>query len=275
MRAKEKTQFEMLKNLELSFNEFKDIKKYCNRKKIEFISTPYDIESAEFLNPLVTRFKIPSAEIVNKPLLEAVSKFKKQIILSTGMATFDEIKRAISLIKANGNKDIVLLHCTTSYPTPYNQVNMNMLKTLKTKFDLPVGYSDHTLGIEIPIMAVSYGAEVIEKHFTLDRKMEGPDHYASLEPDELEDMVEMIRKVEKAFGKKEIHLTKNEKENIYHLRRSIHSNRDIGKGKIIKAGDINLLRPDDGLSPWLIDQVVGKRAKRNIKKDQPIRRKDV
>jgi N,N'-diacetyllegionaminate synthase len=150
-----------------------------------------------------------------------------------------------------------------------------MLKTLKNEFNLPVGYSDHTAGIEIPIMAVSLGADFIEKHFTLDRKMEGPDHYASLEPDELKSMVEAIRKVGDAFGEREIQLTKNEKENIFHLRRSIHSNKDIEKGEIIRAGDISLLRPDDGLSPWLLDQVVGKKAQRNIKKDQPIRGEDI
>jgi N-acetylneuraminate synthase len=271
-RAKEKTQYEMLKNLELSFDEFRELKKYCDNKGIVFISTPYDIKSVEFLNEIgVNRFKVASADIINKSLIEAIAKTEKQIILSTGMATLGEIERTISYINDFGNTDIALLHCTTNYPTPYEQVNMNVLHTLKKAFGLPVGYSDHTLGIEIPIMAVSLGAEVIEKHFTLDRTMEGPDHFASLEPDELKKMVEAIRNVEKAFGSERKEITDEEKKNIFFMRRSIHASEDMKEGGVIKEDNIKITRPFDGIEPWFLDIVLGKKIKINVKNDEPIR----
>ena len=271
-RAKEKTQYKMLKNLELSFDEFQELKKYCDNKDIEFISTPYDIKSVEFLNKIgVNRFKVASADIINKPLIEAITKTKKQIILSTGMAALGEIERTISLINDFGNTDIALLHCTTSYPTPYDQVNMNVLDTLKKAFGLPVGYSDHTLGIEIPIMAVSMGAKVIEKHFTLDRTMEGPDHFASLEPDELKKMVGAIRNVEKAFGSEIKEITDEEKNNIFFMRRSIHASEDVKQGEIIKGNNIKITRPFDGIEPWFLNNILGKKIKTYVKKDEPIK----
>lgn len=271
-RAKEKTQYEMLKNLELTFDEFQKLKKYCDIKCIEFISTPYDIRSVKFLNEIgVNKFKISSADIINKPLIETIAKTKKQIILSTGMATLGEIERAISLINDFGNEDLILLHCTTSYPTPYEQVNMNILDTLKKAFGLPVGYSDHTLGIEIPIMAVSNGANIIEKHLTLDRTMEGPDHFASLEPDGLKKMVEAIRNVEKAFGSGKSEITEEEKKNIFFMRRSIHASEDMKQGGIIKDNHIKITRPFDGIEPWFLDIILGKKMKINVKKDEPIK----
>jgi N-acetylneuraminate synthase len=271
-RTKEKTQYEMLKALELGFDEFRELKKYCDNKGIEFISTPYDIKSVEFLNEIgVNRFKVASADLINKPLIEAIAKTEKQIILSTGMATLGEIERTISLINDFGNKDIILLHCTTSYPTPYDQVNMNVLHTLKKAFGLPVGYSDHTLGIEIPIMAVSMGAKVIEKHFTLDRTMEGPDHFASLEPDELKKMVEAIRNVEKAFGSERKEITGKEKENLFFMRRSIHASEDMKQGEIIKEKNTKIARPFDGIEPWFLEIILGKKIKSNVKKDEPIK----
>jgi len=270
--AKEKTQHEMLKRLELSFNDFRELKKYCDKKSIEFFSTPYDVESVIFLNEIgVKRFKIASADLVNKPLIEAVAKTKKQIILSTGMANLEKIERTISLINAFGNRDIVILHCTTSYPTPCSQVNLNTLSLLKEKFDLPVGYSDHTLGIEIPIMAVSLGAKVIEKHFTLNRKMEGPDHFISLEPNELKKMIKAIRNVEEAFGSKKKEINPEEKKNIFFMRRSIHASRHIKKGEIIKESNVKITRPFDGIEPWFLDKMLGKKAKISIKKDKPIK----
>ena len=270
-RAKEKTQYEMLKNLELSFDEFRELKRYCDNKGIEFISTPYDIKSVEFLNEMgVIRFKVASADLINKPLIEAIAKTKKQIILATGMATLGEIERTISLINDFGSEDIILLHCTTSYPTPYEQVNMNVLDTLKKAFGLPVGYSDHTRGIEIPIMAVSIGAKVIEKHFTLDRTMEGPDHFASLEPNELKKMVEAIRNVEKAFGSRKKEITAEEKKNILFMRRSVHASKDIKQGEIIKENNIKVTRPFDGIEPWFLDFILGKKIKAYVKKDEPI-----
>ena len=270
-RAKEKTQYEMLKALELSFDEFRELKRYCDNKGIEFISTPYDIKSVEFLNEIgINRYKVASADIINKPLIEAIVKTKRQIILSTGMATLGEIERTISLIKDFGNTDIILLHCTTSYPTPYDQVNMNVLDTLKKAFGLPVGYSDHTLGIEIPIMAVSMGAKVIEKHFTLDRRMEGPDHFASLEPCELKKMVEAIRNVEKSFGSKRKERTDEEKKNIFFMRRSVHASEDIKQGEIIKENNIKITRPFEGVEPWFLNNILGKKIKTNVKKDEAI-----
>ena len=275
-RAKEKTQYEMLKALELSFDEFRELKRYCDNKDIEFISTPYDIKSVEFLNEIgVNRFKVASADIINKPLIEAIAKTEKQIILSTGMATLGEIERTISLIKDFGNKDIILLHCTTSYPTPYDQVNMNVLDTLKKAFGLPVGYSDHTLGIEIPIMAVSLGAKVIEKHFTLDRMMEGPDHFASLEPDELKKMVGAIRNVEKAFGSERKEITTEEEKNVFFMRRSIHAAVDMKQGEIIKKNNIEIIRPFEGIEPWFLEIILGKKIKTNVKKDEPIKWEDL
>ncbi|NQU99165.1 MAG: N-acetylneuraminate synthase [Parcubacteria group bacterium] len=275
-RAKEKTQYEMLKNLELSFDEFRELKKYCDNNSIEFISTPYDIKSVEFLNNIgVKRFKVASADLINKPLIEAIAETKKQIILSTGMATLGEIERTISLIYNLGNRNIILLHCTTSYPTSYDQVNMNILHTLKEAFGLPVGYSDHTLGIEIPIMAVSMGAKVVEKHFTLDRTMEGPDHFASLEPNELKEMVKSIRNIEKSFGSKRKEITAEEKKNIFFMRRSIHASIDIKTGEVIKANNIKITRPFNGIESWFIDVILGKKLKNNIKKDDPIRWKDL
>ena len=271
-RAKEKTQYEMLKNLELSFDAFRELKGYCDKNGIEFMSTPYDCESVEFLNETgVNKFKVASADIINKPLLEAIAKTKKPIILSTGMATLGEIERAISLINASGNIDIILLHCTTGYPTPYDQVNMNVLDTFKKAFGLPVGYSDHTLRIEIPIMAVSMEAKVIEKHFTLDRAMEGPDHFASLEPDELKKMVEAIRNVEKAFGSERKERTDEEKKNIFFMRRSIHASGEMNEGEIIKENNIKITRPFDGIEPWFLDVILGKKIKVKVKKDDPIK----
>lgn len=274
-RAKEKTQYEMLKSLELSFYEFRKLKEYCDKREIEFMSTPYDIKSVEFLNKIVRIFKIASADLINKPLIEAVAKTKKQVILSTGMAKLGEIERTISLINHLGNKDIILLHCTTSYPTPYGQVNMNVLHTLKKAFSLPVGYSDHTLGIEIPIMAVSLGAKVIEKHFTLDPTMEGPDHFASLNPNGLKKMVETIRNIEKAFGSERKEITGEEKKNIYFMRRSIHASRDIQKGKIISYDDTKIKRPFDGIEPWFLDFIIGKKIKNDVKKDETLKWEDL
>lgn len=275
-RAEEKTQYEMLKSLELGFDEFRELKRYCDNQDIEFMSTPYDIKSVQFLKEIgVDRFKVASADLVNKSLIEVIAKTKRQIILSTGMATLGEIERTISLINNLGNEDIILLHCTASYPTPYDQVNMNVLHTLKKAFGLPVGYSDHTLGIEIPIMAVSFGAKVIEKHFTLDRTMEGPDHFASLEPNEFKKMAKTIRNIEKAFGSIRKEITEEEKENIFFMRRGIHASRDIKQGEIIKENNIKITRPYEGVEPWFLDIIMGKKIKNRVNKDEPIRWEDL
>jgi len=270
-------QFDLLKSQEFSFDEFKEIKNYCDKKKIEFISTPYDVKSVELLNKIgVKRFKIASAELVNKLVVEAIAKTKKPVILATGMSTLEEVKRTVDFIKKNGGKDITLLHCTSSYPAPYEQVNMNVMQqTLKNTFGLPVGYSDHTRGIEISVMAVAMGATVIEKHFTLDQNMVGPDHWASIEPDEFKKMIDAIRNVIKAFGTSEKIVTENEKKNMVYMRRSIHAIKDIQKGEKIKQEDIKILRINDGISSWDIDKVIGKTSKNNIKKYQPIKWEDI
>jgi N-acetylneuraminate synthase len=270
-RSSEKTQWEMLRKLELSFDEFEELKKLSDRKKIEFISTPYDRKSIDFLDTIgVKKFKIASADLINKPLIERVAKTDKHIILSLGMASIDEIIRSVKYIESFGNKDISLLHCTTSYPTPYNEVNMKLLPKLQQLFDYPIGYSDHTVGIEISIMAVSMGAKIIEKHFTLDRTMEGPDHFASSEPKEFAKMTQAIRNVECAFGTSEKDITSSERQNIFFMRRSIHAARKLKRGEIIEKNCIKITRPFDGLEPWLIEKIIGKKIKTNIKKDDPI-----
>lgn len=267
-----RSQFGMLKRLELGYDEFQKLKRYCDLRGIEFISTPYDIESVRFLNDIgVNRFKVASADLINKPLIEAVARTKKQIILSIGMATLGEVSRTITFLNTIANKNIVLLHCTTNYPASYGQVNMNVLRMLKDKFCLPIGYSDHTPGIEISIMAVSLGAEFIEKHFTLSHKMKGPDHSASLEPDELVKMIKAIRNVEEAFGSNKKKLTMEEKKNIFFMRRGIHAAKDIEKGQLIKESDIKITRPFDGIEPWFLDCLLSKKTKAVIKKDKPIR----
>jgi N,N'-diacetyllegionaminate synthase len=269
-------QFDLLKSQEFSFDEFKEIKRYCDQKKIEFISTPYDVESVRLLDETgVKRFKIASAELVNKPVVKAIALTNKSVLLATGMSTMDEVERTVDYIKTNGRGSITLLHCTSSYPAPYDQVNMNVMQTLKNTFNLPVGYSDHTRGIEIPIMAVSMGASVIEKHFTLDQTMIGPDHWASAEPDEFKKMVDAIRNVEQAFGTHEKIVTENEKKNMLYMRRSVHAVHDIKKGETIKKEDVKILRINDGISSWDIDKVIGKTAKKDIKKYQPITWRDI
>ncbi|KKM16308.1 hypothetical protein LCGC14_1687140 [marine sediment metagenome] len=275
-RAKEETQYEMLKNLELKFEDTLKLKNYCIKKEIEFMSTPYDIQSVEFLNKIgVERFKVASADIINKPLIKAIAETKKQIILSCGMATLGEIERTVSFIKKIGNNDIILLHCIVSYPTPYDQVNMNILKTLKRAFGLPVGYSDHTLGIEVPIMAVALGAKVIEKHITLDRTMVGPDHFASLELDDLTKMVKAIRNIEKAFGVYLKKIPKVEKENLYFMRRSLHLKHNTMKGDIITVENLKITRPFDGIEPWHLESILGKKIKNDVNEDNPLKWKDV
>ena len=221
------SQLDMLKKLSLTFDDFKKLKEYCDQKGIMFLSTPFDLESIDFLAKLdIPIFKIPSGEITNLPYLRKINSYRKDVILSTGMATLDEIQDALNVLK---DCKVSLLHCTTEYPCPYEGVNMKAMLTIRDKFNLPVGYSDHTKGIEIPIMAVSMGASIIEKHFTLDKTMEGPDHKASLEPNELKDMVKAIRNVEKAFGNGVKEPQESEKKNIEIARKSIVAKCDIKK----------------------------------------------
>lgn len=261
------SQLSMLKKLELSFGDFIELKKYCDKKEIMFLSTPFDVESIEFLEPLISFFKVPSGEITNLPYLRKINSYKKDVILSTGMATMDEIQDALNILK---DCKVSLLHCTTEYPCPYDNVNMKAMLTMRDKFNLPVGYSDHTQGIEIPVMAVAMGATIIEKHFTLDKNMEGPDHKASLEPDELKAMVQSIRNVEKAFGTGIKEPQESEKKNIEIARKSIVAKCDIKKGEIFTEENLTVKRPATGISPMKWDEVIGAVAQKDYCEDEII-----
>ena len=262
------SQLEMLKKLCLTYENFTELKNYCDEKGIMFLSTPFDLESIDFLNDLgMTLFKIPSGEITNLPYLRKINSFGKKVILSTGMATIDEIKEALNVLK---NCDVSLLHCTTEYPCPYDNVNMKAMLTMKEHFNLPVGYSDHTQGIEIPIMAVAMGAEIIEKHFTLNKTMEGPDHKASLEPEELKQMVKSIRNIEKAFGSGVKEPQESEKKNIEIARKSIVAKCNIKKGEILTADNLTVKRPATGISPMKWDEVIGTLASKDFSEDENI-----
>lgn len=262
-------QFDMLKKLELSKENFVSLKAYCSKKKIKFLSTGFDLESLDMLYKLnIDFFKVPSGEITNLPYLKKVSFFKKPIVLSTGMCSMKEIEDAIFVLVENGIKRqaITVLHCNTEYPTPFEDVNLNAMNSIKEAFKVKVGYSDHTDGIVIPIAAVAAGATIIEKHFTLDKSMEGPDHKASLEPDELKRMVESIRIVEHSLGNGIKRPSPSEKKNMAIARKSIHLTTDMKKGSIIREANIEMLRPGDGISPMELKSVIGKKLIKNRKK---------
>ncbi len=265
------SQLDMVRKLMLKFDDFVPLKKYCEDKNIKFLSTPFDLSSVEFLNQLgCDLWKIPSGEITNLPYLVKVAKTGKEIILSTGMSTLDEVGEAIKVLKEHGAGKITLLHCTTEYPAPYADVNLRAMLTMKDAFGLEVGYSDHTPGIEIPVAAVAMGATVIEKHFTLDRNMEGPDHKASLEPDELAAMVRSIRNVEMAIGTGEKIPSESEKKNMPIARKSIIAARDIKKGEVLTEENLTTKRPGNGISPMKWNDVVGTKAVRDFIEDELI-----
>lgn len=265
------SQLDMLKKLELSFDEFAALSEYCKQKDIEFLSTAFDFESIDFLVSLhMKKWKIPSGDITNLPYLIKVARLGQPVILSTGMSTMEDINAAVKVLKENGASEITILHCTTEYPTPYRDVNLNAMKSIQEQFGLPIGYSDHTKGIEIPVAAVAMGAIVIEKHFTLDRNMEGPDHKASLEPNELAAMVSAIRNIEAAIGSGEKMPAESEKKNIAIARKSIVAKRNIPKGAIFTEENITVKRPGYGLSPMRWFEVIGKMALRNFEEDELI-----
>ncbi|MDK2821918.1 MAG: N,N-diacetyllegionaminate synthase [Clostridia bacterium] len=269
----EKSQLEMVKELELSFHDFEELKRYCDEKGIIFLSSPFDIESARFLKDLgVEIFKVPSGEIVNYPLLKEIGSYRKKVILSTGMADLGEIEDALDVLTYYGTKreEIAVLQCNTEYPTPFEDVNLRAMLTIKEAFKVDVGYSDHTPGIEMPIAAVALGASVIEKHFTLNKNLPGPDHKASLEPDELGAMVRAIRNVEKALGDGIKKPSKSEIKNIVIARKSIVAKRDIRAGEVFSEENITTKRPGTGVSPMTWNQVLGKTAKRDFRKDEEI-----
>ncbi len=267
----EESQYEMVKKLELSFDNFCELQKYANDKGILFLSTPFDITSVDFLESIdVPYFKIPSGEITNLPYLIHIAKTGRKIILSTGMAEMAEIADCIHVLKENGAGEISLLHCNTEYPTPMEDVNLKAMLTLKEEFGVRIGYSDHTQGIEIPIAAVALGAEIIEKHFTLDHNMEGPDHKASLEPDELKAMVQSIRNIEKAMGSGIKRASNSEKKNIEIARKSIVARKEIKKGEELTEENLAVKRPGSGLSPMKWFDVVGTKAIRDFGEDEMI-----
>lgn len=264
-------QYHMLKKLELTFDDFVVLRDYCNQVGIEFLSTAFDLESVDFLSSLgMLRWKIPSGEITNLPYLMKVGKLKQQVILSTGMSTVDEVADAVEVLRRSGTTDIILLHCTTEYPTPFEVVNLSAMKTLAETFDLPIGYSDHTVGITVPIAAAALGAVVIEKHFTLDQTMEGPDHKASLEPSELTEMVKAIREVESAIGDGEKKPTTLEIENMAVARKSIIAKTAIRKGDILTEDNLTVKRPGNGISPMKWFEVIGTLAIRDFTEDELI-----
>lgn len=255
------SQFSMLKKLELSEQDHQVLIEYCRQRNIRFFSTAFDLESLEFLNTLgMDLFKIPSGEITNLPYLKRISKFGKPVILSTGMATMEEIKAAVDVLQGGGVKktDICILHCNTEYPTPFSDVNLRAMLTISKQFNVSVGYSDHTVGIEVPVAAVALGARVIEKHFTLDRFLEGPDHLASLEPAELKQMVSAIRNIEQSLGTDTKQPSPSEIKNIAIARKSIHIARELPKGHILQENDLIMMRPGDGISPMRMDEIIGR-----------------
>lgn len=268
--GKEESQKDMLRKLLLSFEDFAELSQYCQQVGIQFLSTPFDIESIRFLNDLQDIWKIPSGEITNYPYLMEIARTGKEIIMSTGMCTLNEVSDAYNLLRENGAGKITLLHCTTNYPTPMSDVNLRAMLTLKEEFGCEVGYSDHTKGIEIPVAAVALGAKVIEKHFTLDRNMEGPDHKASLEPDELINMVTAIRNLEIALGKPDKQPSESELGNISVARKSIVAVKDIRTGEIFTEDNITTKRPGTGLNPMLWPKILGQKAIRDFKKDELI-----
>ena len=267
----EGSQVDMLKKLELTYDEFLALKDYCDKVGICFLSTPFDFDSINFLNSINMPFwKIPSGEITNYPYLVALAQTGKPVVMSTGMCEMAEITAAIDVLRDNGTKEIKLLHCNTEYPTPYEDVNLRAMQTMRDCFGLDVGYSDHTKGIEVPVAAVAMGATVIEKHFTLDRNMEGPDHKASLEPDELKAMVSSIRHIEQAMGNGDKKPSPSEKKNISVARKSIVAKTDIKEGDSLSEGNITVKRPGTGISPMRWLEVIGTKAVRDFEEDELI-----
>ena len=269
----DESQFEMLKKLELDVDTHKELIKYCVSKKILFLSTPFDHDSIDLLHALKLEiFKIPSGEITNLPYLRHIGSLNKEVILSTGMADLGEIEDALDILIAAGTaKDkITILHANTEYPTPMEDVNLKAMQTIAKAFNMEVGYSDHTLGIEVDIAAVAMGAKVIEKHFTLDRMMEGPDHKASLEPDELKAMVQSIRNVEKALGNGIKKPSNSESKNIVIVRKSIVAKQDIKQGDKLSEENLAIKRSGNGINPMRWDEMLGKIAQKEYKADELI-----
>ncbi len=268
--GEEKSQKEMLSELALTYKQFEELADYCKRVEIGFLSTPFDIESIKFLNSIQQLWKVPSGEITNYPYLVEIAKTRKKVILSTGMSTLEEVGNALEVLSQNGASDIVLLHCTTDYPTSMGDVNLNAMLTLQNRFGRSVGYSDHTRGIEVSVAAVAMGATVIEKHFTLNRDMLGPDHKASIEPDELKALISAIRNVERAKGSFEKSPTATEEQNREVARKSIVAAKKIKRGELFTFENLTTKRPGNGISPMEWKMLIGQKASRDFEEDELI-----
>ena len=267
----QESQLAMLQKLELEERDFEKLSDYARKKGIMFLSSPFDKRSVDLLDRLgVPAFKIPSGEITNFPLLKHIARKRKPVILSTGMSTLGEIEDAVGVIREEGAKEIVLLHCVSSYPAKAEDMNLRVMETLRCAFGLPVGLSDHTPGVTIPIAAVALGACVIEKHFTLDKTLPGPDHRASLEPQELKQMVKAIRQVEQAVGDGSKISTKEEEQTRKAARRSVVARVNIPKGTVITEAMLDIKRPGTGIEPKYIDKVIGAVARQRIQQGEPL-----
>jgi N,N'-diacetyllegionaminate synthase len=274
--SKKETQFEMLKKLELTEKMHEACFNKCKKKKIIFISSAFDIESLKYLKKFrLSYFKVPSGEITNIPYLEVLGKFNKKVILSTGMSDIYEVRKAIKTLVMNGTskKNITLMQCTSAYPAPYDEINLNTIATLREKFKLNIGFSDHSLGVQASIAAVALGAKAIEKHLTLSKKLKGPDHKASLNPKEFKFMVQSIKIVEKTLGNKIKNITESEKKNIYIVRKSIVALTKIKKNEKFSNFNITCKRPGIGISPLFFKKLIGKKSIKNFNKDDLIKLK--
>lgn len=271
--AADDSQYTMLKKLELSETQHEELIAYCKEKGVKFLSTAFDMESVEYLHSLnLGLWKIPSGEITNYPYLKKIAQYGEPVILSTGMCEMEDVQNAVDVLCKSGlmKEQITVLHCNTEYPTPMKDVNLRAMQEIKDAIDVKVGYSDHTKGIEVPIAAVAMGADVIEKHFTLDRTLPGPDHKASLEPNELKAMVDAIRNIEQALGDRKKHVSESERKNIAIARKSIVAARDIKQGELLTEENLCVKRPGNGISPMRWENVIGTCAKRDFKADELI-----
>ena len=269
------SQYEMLKKLELTKEMHQELMDYCKKRDIMFLSTPFDIDSIKMLVDYgIAVLKVPSGEVTNYPYLREIGRTGKPVIMSTGMCELEEVREAVRTLQENGSGEITLLHCNTEYPTPMEDVNLLAMCTLRDEIGMPVGYSDHTQGIEVPIAAAAMGAVVIEKHFTLDRNMEGPDHKASLEPEELLEMVRSIRNIESALGDGIKRPSVSEMKNRDVARKSIVARTNIAKGEVFTEGNLTAKRPGNGISPMQWNEVIGLRADRDYEQDEMIKLPD-
>ena len=271
--SQDESQLEMLRKILLKMEDFGELSDYCRGQGVNFMSTPFDLDSIDYLENLnMDYWKIPSGEITNLPYLRKIARLGTPVIMSTGMCTLGDIEAAMNVLVNNGlsTEQISLLHCNTEYPTPFEDVNLKAMLTLKECFGVRVGYSDHTKGIEVPIAAVAMGAEIIEKHFTLDRTLPGPDHVASLEPQELKAMADSIRHIEKAVGTGIKQVSSSEKKNIVIARKSIIAASDIKAGEVFTEDNLTVKRPGNGISPMRWDEVIGQTAKRDFVEDELI-----